>query len=119
MTTSVRAASTQSTLTTAQQQLVTDHMSLVPGIARQLVKRFSLPHWIDIEEMESCGYVGLCKAALNFDPNRSNFGTYAHLLVRGAIIDDYHRSIRAPMFHDVLATGCKASSEIQVTIYYL
>ncbi|MGI9070574.1 MAG: sigma-70 family RNA polymerase sigma factor [Bryobacteraceae bacterium] len=79
------------TLSPEQEALVLAHMSLVPGIARMLVKRFSLPHWIDVEEMESCGYVGLCKAALNFDPIRSNFGTYAHLLVKGAMIDDYLR----------------------------
>ncbi|MGI9074290.1 MAG: hypothetical protein ACR2JB_23925 [Bryobacteraceae bacterium] len=58
MNTSVRAASTH-TLTTAQQQLLIDHAHIVPGIARMLVKRFSLPHWIDVEEMESCGYLSL------------------------------------------------------------
>ncbi|MGI9073259.1 MAG: sigma factor [Bryobacteraceae bacterium] len=91
MTTSVRAASTR-TLTTAQQQLVIDHAHIVPGIARLLVKRFSLPSWIDIEEMESCGYVGLCSAAIAFDPTRGiAFGTFAHYRVRGCIIDDYLR----------------------------
>ncbi len=88
-----RAACTQkTTLTGAQQQLVTDHLAIVPAIAKQLVKRLSLPHWIDIDEMVSCGYVGLCNAALSFDPTRNiKFGTYAHFRIRGAVIDDFLR----------------------------
>ncbi|MGI9074295.1 MAG: hypothetical protein ACR2JB_23950 [Bryobacteraceae bacterium] len=48
--------------------------------------------------MESCGYVGLCKAALNYQPGRCAFPTYAHLLIRGAIIDDYLRKQQPVMF---------------------
>jgi RNA polymerase sigma factor (sigma-70 family) len=79
-------------MTPEQEQLVLDHMKIVPAIARQLVKRLGLPYWIDIDEMVSCGNVGLCRAALQFDPERGvQFGTYAHFKIRASIIDDFLR----------------------------
>jgi DNA-directed RNA polymerase specialized sigma subunit len=86
-----RATRTQNTLSPAQQQLVADHAHIVPSIARQLVKRFSLPYWIDIEEMISCGNLGLCNAALRFDPALGKFETFASWKVRGAILDGFLR----------------------------
>jgi len=84
-------ACTQIRLTPEQQQLVTDHTHIVPAIAKQLMKRFSLPSWIDLSEMVACGYLGLCNAALKFDPALGRFETYASWKVRGAIIDDFLR----------------------------
>jgi RNA polymerase sigma factor (sigma-70 family) len=95
-------------MTPQQEQLVLDHMKIVPAIARQLVKRLGLPYWIDIDEMVSCGNVGLCRAALQFDPERGvQFGTYAHFKIRASIIDDFLRKqapICAPMGKDDIAS---------------
>jgi hypothetical protein len=38
-------ACTQNRLKPEQQQLVTNHTHIVPAIAKQLMKRFSLPSW--------------------------------------------------------------------------
>jgi RNA polymerase sigma factor (sigma-70 family) len=78
-------------MTAEQEELVVSHMRIVPPIAKRLVKKFGLPFWIDIDEMISCGYIGLCKAALAFDPERGRFETYATFRIRGTIIDDFLR----------------------------
>jgi RNA polymerase sigma factor (sigma-70 family) len=88
---SPRAAGTQITLTPEQQQLVAEHTHIVPQIAKRLIKTLSLPRWLDLDEMVSCGFIGLCKAALAYDPSRGQFETFATYRIRGSIVDDYLR----------------------------
>ena len=87
-------------ITAEQAKLVVEHMRIVEPICKRLVKRFGLPFWIDLEEMVSCGYVGLVRAALKFDPARGKFETYATFRIRGHVIDDFlrrHAPITLPM----------------------
>ena len=105
-----RAACTLLTLTPEQEQLVADYMHIVPAIAKRLVKKLSLPFWINLDEMVSCGYIGLCKAALKYDPARGKFETYATFRIRGNIIDDFLRK-QAPIMVPLQEDNCLEYAE--------
>ena len=62
-------------LTEQQKRLAEDNMSLVKYA---IIKRFGKEMLAD-EDLLQCGYLGLCKAALRFDPSRGvAFSTFAY-----------------------------------------
>jgi RNA polymerase sigma factor for flagellar operon FliA len=66
--------------------LVAEYSHLVPITAGHTAKR--LPPSIDRDDLVSSGYLGLLKAATQFDPRRGvPFRTYAISLIRGAILE--------------------------------
>jgi RNA polymerase sigma factor (sigma-70 family) len=69
----------------AREALILDTMPIVKMIAGKVFKR--LPSWIEFEELVSEGYVGLVKAANQYDEARGKFKSFAGRLIYGAIID--------------------------------
>ncbi len=70
----------------AWHDLVERHLGLVRQVARRLHGR--LPGCVQVDDLVSAGYVGLCQAAQRFEPARGvQFRTYAQERVRGAMID--------------------------------
>lgn len=65
---------------------VTEHIELVPIVARQV--RRQLGGALDVDELESMAREGLLAAARTFDPSRGvPFRRWANLRVKGAIFD--------------------------------
>ena len=74
----------------SQDDLVTEHVSLVKRIAHHLAAR--LPANVDVDDLMQSGMVGLLEAAGNFDPDRgASFETYAGIRIRGAMLDDIRK----------------------------
>lgn len=73
-------------LTAEQQQLVEDNWRL----SRFVIKKYfhqgrGLP--VEYEDLEQIGYVGLCRAALKYDPARgTTFATFACMAIRAYIL---------------------------------
>lgn len=75
-------------LTPAQQLLVESALPLVRKIAGRQAKQ--LPPWVDMDEIVAAGYLGLCQAALRFDPERhASFEVWAVIRIRGAMVDEF------------------------------
>jgi RNA polymerase sigma factor (sigma-70 family) len=72
-----------------REALIIETMPAVRRIAGKIIKR--LPSWIDIDDLISEGYIGLIKAARDFDAEKGKFRSYAGLRIGGAI-SDYLRS---------------------------
>lgn len=79
-------------LTAEQQQLVEDNWRL----SRFVIKKYFHQGEglsIEYEDLEQIGYVGLCRAALNYDPKRGTaFSTFACMAIRCQILQ-YLRDI--------------------------
>lgn len=73
-----------------QNLLIDQYMPLANRIAYDKSK--IVPKFIDIEELKSAAYMGLVKAARNFEPEKTVFGFYAKLRISGEI-QDYLRSL--------------------------
>lgn len=75
--------------------LVVNHLDCV----RHILGRMSstLPTFIDLENLEAAGILGLVEAAGHFDPTRGiEFRTYATHRIRGAILDELRRNCPLP-----------------------
>lgn len=86
-------------------ELVMAHLDLVERIARQVWRRYtragqdgytSRP---DMEDMVSCGYVGLMEAARRYSPEKGDFPKFAFRRIRGAIVDAHRRGAYRDMQH--------------------
>jgi RNA polymerase sigma factor for flagellar operon FliA len=56
-----------------------------------------LPDFVDVENLESAGILGLVEAATQFDASRGvEFRTFAHHRIRGAILDELRRNCPLP-----------------------
>lgn len=76
-------------------ELIMAHLSLVRHVIGKLLAH--LPAGVDIENLESAGTLGLVEAATKFDPERGiKFETYAHLRIRGAVVDELRRNCPLP-----------------------
>lgn len=76
-------------------QIVTEHMLLVKFIAQKIAAR--LPASIELDDLVSCGVIGLMDAVRRYDPNRPNkFKTYAEFRIRGEILDELRRQDMVP-----------------------
>lgn len=75
-------------MTDAQQDLVTQNVDLVRKIAGRHAKR--LPVWVEMDEIVSAGYLGLCQAAHRFDATKhASFAVWASWRIHGAIMDAF------------------------------
>ncbi|MEO6445741.1 MAG: FliA/WhiG family RNA polymerase sigma factor [Gemmatimonadaceae bacterium] len=79
----------------AREKLLTDNLSLVHHVARQLSKALAAP--ADFDELVSCGTIGLMSALEAFEPARGlAFSTFAVPRIRGAILDELRRQDHVP-----------------------
>lgn len=68
-------------------EIIIEYAPLVKFIAQKIAAR--LPSNIELDDLISCGVIGLMDAIDKFDPTRDNkFKTYAEFRVRGAILDE-------------------------------
>src|SRR5690348_12380918 len=74
----------------ARDTLLTENLSLVHHVARQLERK--LTNELDHDELVSAGTLGLMAAMSSFDPDRGlAFSTFAVPRIRGAILDELRR----------------------------
>jgi len=68
-------------------EIIVEYAPLIKYIAQKIASR--LPANIELDDLISCGVIGLMDAIEKFDPSRDNkFKTYAEFRVRGAILDE-------------------------------
>lgn len=68
-------------------QIVVEYAPLVKFIAMKIASR--LPANVELDDLISCGVIGLMDAIEKFDPTRDNkFKTYAEFRIRGSILDE-------------------------------
>ncbi|MCB9061184.1 MAG: FliA/WhiG family RNA polymerase sigma factor [Halobacteriovoraceae bacterium] len=68
-------------------QIIIEYAPLIKFIAQKIASR--LPSNIELDDLISCGVIGLMDAIEKFDPSRDNkFKTYAEFRIRGAILDE-------------------------------
>ncbi len=68
-------------------EIIIEYAPLIKYIAQKIASR--LPSNIELDDLISCGVIGLMDAIQKFDPTRDNkFKTYAEFRVRGAILDE-------------------------------
>lgn len=68
-------------------EIIIEYAPLIKYIAQKIASR--LPSNIELDDLISCGVIGLMDAIQKFDPSRDNkFKTYAEFRVRGAILDE-------------------------------
>lgn len=68
-------------------EIIVEYAPLVRFIAQKIASR--LPANIELDDLISCGVIGLMDAISKFDPTRDNkFKTYAEFRIRGAILDE-------------------------------
>jgi RNA polymerase sigma factor for flagellar operon FliA len=74
------------------QELVEQYHGYVSKVVGRLIKLMNLPAALK-EDFLSAGFLGLVEAAERFDPSKGHdFGAFAHLRIRGAVIDHIRRS---------------------------
>ena len=79
----------------ARDVLLTENLSLVHHVARQLERKLS--NELDHDELVSAGTFGLMAAMTSFDPDRGlAFSTFAVPRIRGAILDELRRQDHVP-----------------------
>lgn len=73
-------------LTAEQRQLVEDNWRLSRFVIKKYFRRGEgLP--IEYEDLEQIGYIGLCRAALRYDPKKeTTFATFACMVIRAYIL---------------------------------
>ncbi|MBD63769.1 MAG: FliA/WhiG family RNA polymerase sigma factor [Halobacteriovoraceae bacterium] len=68
-------------------EIIVEYAPLVRFIAQKIAAR--LPANIELDDLISCGVIGLMDAIQKFDPSRDNkFKTYAEFRIRGSILDE-------------------------------
>ena len=68
-------------------KIVVEYTPFIRFIAKKISKR--LPANIDLEDLVSCGVIGLMDAIDKYDSSRDNkFKTYAEFRIRGSILDE-------------------------------
>ncbi len=68
-------------------EIVIEYAPLVKYIAQKIASR--LPSNIELDDLISCGVIGLMDAIKKFDPSRDNkFKTYAEFRIRGSVLDE-------------------------------
>ena len=71
--------------------VVEDLLPLVKSIALRI--RVKLPDFIELDDLNQAGLIGLLNACQSYDPNQgANFQTYASIRIRGAILDELRRN---------------------------
>ena len=75
--------------------LILEHLYFVRHILGRMLG--GLPDFVDNDNLESAGILGLVEAAGQFDPTRGTaFTTFAYQRIRGAILDELRRNCPVP-----------------------
>jgi RNA polymerase sigma factor for flagellar operon FliA len=99
-------------MTAEQQKLVVDFMPFAEALAGRYFRE-KKPVGVDVEDLQACAYLGLCRAATRFDPARGlKFSTYAYHRVLGAIRDAARES-RAARGYTKSGRGAKGAEFIE------
>ncbi|MBF0297141.1 MAG: FliA/WhiG family RNA polymerase sigma factor [Oligoflexia bacterium] len=70
-----------------QEDVVKEYTPFIRFIARKFLSK--IPNHIELDDLISCGVMGLIDAIKKYDPERKNkFKTYAEFRIRGAILDE-------------------------------
>jgi RNA polymerase sigma factor FliA len=78
-----------------QDEVVTQHASLVKRIAYHLMSR--LPACVQVEDLIQAGMIGLLEASRNYDSSQgASFETYAGIRIRGSMLDEIRKGDWAP-----------------------
>jgi len=89
------AAYRQTAARDERERLILGHLEDVRHILGRIAAR--LPGEVDRQNLESAGVLGLVEAAGQFDPARGvEFGAFARLRIRGAILDELRRNCPLP-----------------------
>jgi RNA polymerase sigma factor FliA len=76
-------------------RLVLENLDYVRHLLGRM--RITLPAFIDEDNLEAAGVLGLVEAAQQFDPRRGvEFKTFAYHRIRGAILDELRRNCPVP-----------------------
>lgn len=76
-------------------QLVLEHLDYVRHLLGRMLT--TLPLFVDADNLEAAGVLGLVEAAGQFDPRRGvEFKTFAYHRIRGAILDELRRNCPLP-----------------------
>ena len=68
-------------------EIIVEYAPLIKFIAQKIASR--LPPNVELDDLISCGVIGLMDAIDKFDPTRDNkFKTYAEFRIRGSILDE-------------------------------
>ncbi|WP_127718028.1 FliA/WhiG family RNA polymerase sigma factor [Halobacteriovorax sp. HLS] len=68
-------------------EIIIEYAPLIKYIAQKIASR--LPSNVELDDLISCGVIGLMDAIEKFDPSRDNkFKTYAEFRIRGSILDE-------------------------------
>lgn len=79
----------------AREKLILHYLPLVKTIAGRLAVK--IPYFMQVEDLESCGVMGLIEAVDKFDPEQGvAFETFAYHRVRGAMYDELRRQNWVP-----------------------
>ena len=79
----------------SQEEIVTQHATLVKRIAYHLMSR--LPSCVQVEDLIQSGMIGLLEASNNYDPSQgASFETYAGIRIRGSMLDEIRKGDWAP-----------------------
>ena len=82
-------------LTPEQSAMVEKNMALVTYSIKKYLSNLNLPSSVDYNDIFQEGYIGLCKAVLNFDESRNvAFSTYATKCILGQIHQLYARKLK-------------------------
>jgi RNA polymerase sigma factor FliA len=74
----------------AEDELIQQHLPLVKTVVGRMA--MNLPSHVDVEDLQSCGLIGLLNAIRHFDPHGgSSFESYARVRIRGAVLDELRR----------------------------
>lgn len=89
------AAYRQTAARDERERLILGHLEDVRHILGRIAAR--LPGDVDRQNLESAGVLGLVEAAGQYDPARGvEFGAFARLRIRGAILDELRRNCPLP-----------------------
>lgn len=77
-------------MTPDQKKLAEDNMHLVPSMVRALTRSYGKLSPEEWDELTQSGYLALCRAAMNYDADRS-FRTYAQVVIKHAIYDYWRK----------------------------
>lgn len=78
-----------------RESLILHYLPLVKGIAGRLA--IKIPYFMQTDDLESCGVMGLIEAVDKFDPSQGvAFETFAYHRVRGAMYDEMRRQNWVP-----------------------
>ncbi len=87
-------------LTSAQQRLVEENLTIVERVLRFDVRANSCVAGLSYEDLYQEGCVWLCNAALTFDPARGSFASYARRVVQNGLVS-HCRSLMGKQSHMV------------------